>query len=312
MKVSGILISALADVEVLLTSPAGTEVTLFSQICGNVIQFNFGLNDESPFEIDCPPLNGLAYRPQEPLSTFIGENTLGEWTLTVKVVDNAGQGGFLEKWGIEFCASVSANNPFLVNNDTIYLKPLETRPLHNFELAVEDTDNPGNELQFTIADETDHGYLSKNGVKLELGDHFTMTDIHFQEIAYTNTNPDAVSDFFTFVVEDGTGGWLGTPRVVFIIDENATTDVQEPGFASSILVYPNPANDRLNLSFTQPLTTEGMVLVSDVQGRTLSQHKVGQDTQRLELDLAGFADGVYFLTVNTSSGVFAKKFVVSK
>lgn len=303
---------ALADIEVLLTSPQGTEVTLFSQICGNVIKFDFGLNDESPFVIDCPPLNGLAYKPEEPLSTFIGENTLGEWKLTLKVVDNAGQGGFLEKWGIEFCASITPNSPFMVNNDTIYVKPLETRLIHNFELAVEDSDNPGNELQFTIVDETDEGYLSKNGVKLELGDHFTMTDIHLKNITYTNTNPDAVYDFFTFVVEDGTGGWLGTPRMNIVIDENATTGTGEIDFAEGILVAPNPASNRLNVSFTAPLTNDGQLAIADVQGRTLAQQKLASGTQRLELDLSSLTNGVYFLAVNNGEGVFTKKFVVSK
>lgn len=303
---------ALLDIEVSLISPAGTEVLLFSQICGNVSQFNFGLNDESPFVIACPPLNGFAYKSEQPLANFIGENTVGDWTLKLAVVDAAGQGGTLEKWSIEFCASITPNSPFLVHNDTIYVKPLETRLIHNFELAVEDTDNPGNELQFTIADETDFGYVSRNGVQLGIGDHFTMTDIHLQKIAYTNTDPDAVYDFFTFIVEDGTGGWLGTPRLNIVIDENAVTGVEEPGFASSILLFPNPANNLLNVSFLQPVSGEAEAVVTDVQGRLVAQQAIGQDARQLKIGLAGFADGVYFLTVSTPDGVFAKKFVVQK
>ena len=301
---------ALADIEVKLISPAGTEVILFSQICGNVSKFNFGLNDESPFEIECPPLNSQVYKPEEPLANFIGESTLGNWTLQLAVVDPQGEGGTLQNWNLEFCASVSPNHPYLVNDDTIYIKPLETRLIHNYELAVEDTDNPGNELQFTVVDATDHGYVSRDGEPLGIGDHFTMTDIHLQKMTYTNTNPDAVYDFFTFIVEDGTGGWLGTPRVNIVIDENALTSVNNPDVASGIFLFPNPASDRLTVAFQQPLESEGAVIISDVNGRLVSQQNAAQGQQQLHQDLSGFADGIYFLTVRTAGSVFAKKFIV--
>ena len=302
----------LPHIEVKLISPAGTEGLLFSGICGNVSQFNLGLNDEAPFDIQCPPLGTQQFKPQEPLAKFIGESTLGNWTLQVAVINAFGEGGTLQNWKLEFCASVNPKHPFLVKSDTIYVKPLETRLIHNFEVAVEDEDNPGNELQFTVVDETDQGYLSRDGVQLGIGDHFTMTDVHLQKITYTNTNPDAVYDFFTFIVEDGSGGFLGTPRVNIVIDENALTSVGEELEDNGMFLFPNPANDRLTVNFRKPLEGDGLLAISDVNGRLISQQKLGQTQQQFQVELDGFAAGIYFLSVRTADGVFAKKFIVQR
>ncbi len=302
----------LNDLRVSLVSPTGTEVKLFENICGNVSQFNLGLNDESPFDIACPPLNGLAYKPQAALAAFQNQDKIGDWTLKVEVIDNDGQGGTLEKWSLEFCASTSPNSPFMVNNDTIYVKPLDTRYIFNSELAVEDVDNPGSQLQFTIVDGTDFGYISRNGVQLGIGDHFTMTDVHLATIAYTNTDPDAVYDFFTFVVEDGTGGWLGTPRMNIVIDENAVTDVKDNALDNSILLFPNPATNLLNVNFQRPLSGASKAVFFDVQGKMVASQTIQPDVRQLQVALDGFASGAYFITVSTPDGILAKKFIVEK
>jgi subtilisin-like proprotein convertase family protein len=303
----------LKHLRVTLISPSGTSVKLFENICGNVSQFNFGLNDEAAFPIACPPLGGGSYLPQESLEAFDGEQTIGDWTLQLEVIDNAGTGGTLENWSLEFCASISPNNPTIVNTDTIYLKPNETHTIFNHELAAEDSDNPSTELQFTIVDGLEHGYLSRSGVELGIGDHFTMFDVHDQKIAYTNTNPDAVFDFFTFIVEDGTGGWVGTPMLPIVIDENAPVGVEAPDdLAGSIVLAPNPATNLLTVSFLHPLNGIAKANVHDVQGRYVASQNLSADIRQFQVDLTGFVSGVYFLNVVTPEGVVAKKFVVEK
>lgn len=298
--------------EVKIISPSGLEGLLFKDICGNTSVFNLGFNDEAPYEIKCPPSGGQQFKPQEPLAKFIGESTLGNWTLQVTVTDPAGNGGTLQSWKLEFCAAISPNHPFLVNNDTIYVKPLNTRILHNYEIAVEDEDNNGNELQFTVINNTAEGYLSRNGVKLEIGDHFNMTDIHLEKITYTNTNPDAVYDFFTFVVEDGTGGWLGTPKVNIVVDENAVVSAKEIKRENAIFLFPNPANQRLTVNLREPLEGEGLLTVTDLSGRMSLKQNLGNAQQQAQLDLGDFAPGIYFLSVHTASGIFTEKFIVQR
>ncbi len=303
---------ALADIKATLISPQGTEVVLFNQICGNVSQFDLALNDESPFDVQCPPINGISYKPAEPLAAFIGESTLGEWTMRIAVVDPIGAGGAFQEWSLQFCASTTPKGPVMVKNDTLYVKPLESRIIRNFQLAAEDEDNTGSEIKFRIVDVTDAGFISKNGVQLGVNDQFTMTDIHQEKITYTNTNENAVYDFFTFVVEDGTGGWTGTPRFNIVIDENAITSTDEPEFANGILLFPNPASNLLNVTFHQPLNSESLVAVSDLQGRLVSQQRIAASQQQIQVDLDRITNGIYFLTVRSADGVFTKKFVVQK
>jgi subtilisin-like proprotein convertase family protein len=302
----------LNDLQVNLISPSGTTVKLFENICGNVSQFNLGLNDEAAFDIACPPLNGLAYKPQQPLAAFKNEDQIGDWTLQVKVIDSDGQGGTLEKWSLQFCASTTPNGPILVNDDTIYVKPLGIRPIFNTDLAVEDPDNIASELQFTIVDDSKYGYLTKNGVQLGVGDHFTMAEIHAQKMAYTNTNPNEVYDYFTFVVEDGTGGWLGTPKLNIVIDENAVTGVSEEALENTIFLSPNPATNLLNVNFQRPLKGASKALFHDLQGRLVASQDILAGEFHLQTNLDNFTSGIYFITVSTPEGVMAKKFVVQK
>ena len=93
------------DLTVTLTSPTGTVVTLFDQICGNVDNFDVQFDDTAtPGALPCPPTGGGLYQPSGPLATFNGEAPAGTWTLTI--TDNANQdGGTLTAWAIEVCTA---------------------------------------------------------------------------------------------------------------------------------------------------------------------------------------------------------------
>ncbi|MEO1258026.1 MAG: reprolysin-like metallopeptidase [Bacteroidota bacterium] len=303
---------ALADLRVSVVSPEETEVVLFENICGNVSTFNLNLNDESPFDIDCPPLGGFAYRPQEPLAAFNGENTLGNWTLRVEVINTLGAGGSIQGWTIEFCANITPKHPYLVENDTIYVRPDETRVIHNYELWAADEDNAAAELSVMIVDETKHGYIARDGDPLGVGDVFKFTDINSERITYTNTNPDEDYDFFTFTVTDGGGGLFGTPKFNIVITEDAVTDVDEAIQSNEMLLYPNPANDKLNVQFNAPLQNEATLVLTDVQGKVLGQQQIQQQTDLFRIDLEGLSDGVYFMTITSADGVMTEKFIVQQ
>ena len=93
------------DLTVTLTSPTGTVVTLFDQICGNVDNFDVQFDDAAtPGALPCPPTGGGLYQPSGSLATFNGEAPAGTWTLTI--TDNANQdGGTLTAWAIEVCTA---------------------------------------------------------------------------------------------------------------------------------------------------------------------------------------------------------------
>jgi len=89
----------------MLVSPEGTEVMLFEFICDGAQDFDLAFDDVADTQvIDCPPNQGLVYRPLDELSAFIGEETEGNWTLVI--TDNvSGGGGTLESWSLEVCVA---------------------------------------------------------------------------------------------------------------------------------------------------------------------------------------------------------------
>lgn len=98
------------DLTVTLTSPQGTIVNLWSDICNNEDNFNLNFDDAAASAtLPCPPTGGGTYQPSGSLATLNGEDAAGIWTLTI--TDGANQdGGSLTSWGLEICG-VSCTPP---------------------------------------------------------------------------------------------------------------------------------------------------------------------------------------------------------
>ncbi len=91
-----------SDLSARLISPLGTEVELFSNVCGSDEDFNLSFADGGQSEIDCPPTTGLEYAPAELLEAFAGEDANGIWTLELEDSELTG-GGTFESWSLEIC-----------------------------------------------------------------------------------------------------------------------------------------------------------------------------------------------------------------
>jgi subtilisin-like proprotein convertase family protein len=307
--------NAVPDLEMTLKSPAGTEVLLFGDICGNTSIYHVGLDDENPIPIgtDCPPTNGIAYNPFEPLSNFDGENTQGTWELNIDILTNLGDGGFLDTWGLEFCASFEPNGPFLVNNNMAGVQPMSNRRISTSDLLVEDVDNPSYELEYTLLSVPAHGYLTLDGETLEVGDSFDQANIDWADFRYFHTDPTQVGgdmDEFYFIVEDGTGGWLGTPKFTIVVDETVATE--DIDLSTTVDLFPNPARDQINVSFAQQLNGNITLSIIDMQGRLLNTQKEQNLHGNLTIDTNDLIDGIYFMTIQTEGAIFTKKFAVQR
>ena len=92
----------LNDLEFRLTSPAGTSIQLIGNACNNEDDFNLNLDHTGVGAINCPYNDGNTYLPAESFTAFQGENTQGNWTLTINDSAN-GDGGELQSWSIGFC-----------------------------------------------------------------------------------------------------------------------------------------------------------------------------------------------------------------
>ncbi|MFP9098930.1 reprolysin-like metallopeptidase [Flavobacterium sp. RHBU_24] len=93
----------LSDVVATLISPAGTEILLFGDECGDQDDATVTFTDGAA-AMQCggtPALNGT-FAPEEALSTLVGENVNGTWTLQVGDTVS-GDGGAVNNWSLSLC-----------------------------------------------------------------------------------------------------------------------------------------------------------------------------------------------------------------
>ena len=91
-----------------------------------------------------------------------------------------------------------------------------------------------------------------------------------------------------------------------VLEENTSSGVLSVELLEkAVRVYPNPASEVLNVACDYDI--EG-VAVFDVLNRLVEERKVNSKT--LQLPLANYAQGTYFITITTPKGKLNKKFVV--
>lgn len=288
---------------VTLTSPEGTDVILYDQSCFSSDLVNVGFDDEAPNDLVCPPTGQFSYQPAEPLSAFIGENSQGTWTLTVKVFENGfGSSGTINDWAIEFCADGNAAAPNLITNETLFVQPLMGNPITSDLLHISDPEQGPEELTYTIVSAPAHGQLYRVDTPLEVGSTFRQATINALNLTYVNTDADATDDHFDFVVQDGTGGFLPIQRFNIRIDEDAVTSTQElSDELKNFKLYPNPTSNRITIEWEQELTNNQTVRVFNAQGQLMYQNTLAKASNRTEVSMKAWPAGIYFVQLGAQS-----------
>ena len=77
---------------------------------------------------------------------------------------------------------------------------------------------------------------------------------------------------------------------------------------SSFNVYPNPANDYLNIQLDKQPLTSYQVIVSDILGRKLINKT--ENKKLVSIDVKSLNSGTYFLQIIQDGKTTARKFVV--
>jgi len=140
------------DLNVSLTSPAGTSVLLMNKPCNSEDNIFVTLDDESSLtSFVCAPDDGRNYQPYSPLSAFDGENINGTWTLTIEDTYPTDDGGTLNRWALEF--------------DTEYIPDNSTPPVS--EICDNGIDDDGDNL--IDGNDPDCTTCNKNPLDIAIG-----------------------------------------------------------------------------------------------------------------------------------------------
>lgn len=91
---------------------------------------------------------------------------------------------------------------------------------------------------------------------------------------------------------------------------NATANVNDSAFNAGISIYPNPANDVLNISFANAIADDVAVTVYDMQGRLMMSKQIGT-ADASALDISRFANGAYVVNL-VGGGINVSKKIIKQ
>ncbi len=278
-----------SDLTVSLISPLGTEVTLFSGVCGTDDNFKLSFDDQaSSAIIPCPPTSGVTRQPAQPLAAFNGEDKAGVWTLKVKdgFTDD---GGSLTGWGLTFC--VGQPTPF---------------PVKWLTFTGRKNENNTVLLQWSTASEINNDHFeierSSNGIEYNLiGKMNAATGGGEQQYLYNDNKPNYGVNYYRLKQLDKDGKFTYSKIVKVIVSKSGI----------KYLVYPNPTVDK---SIVRILTDMNNVTIrlNDALGKviykkTITVVKAGEE---IEIPVKGFGKGVYVLSINTDNSSHIEKVMV--
>jgi len=122
-----------------------------------------------------------------------------------------------------------------------------------------------------------------------------LNDHYLNTISILNDNP------YVFTAKAGT--YHGRFSVQF---ETVITLGPEEDIAQSIVVFPNPAKNQLNIF--SPYANLDNIEVYDLLGKRLSEN-ISEERKGYTIDLTSLETGVYFVRVTTENGSAVKKIV---
>ena len=143
---------------------------------------------------------------------------------------------------------------------------------------------------------------------------FTLEDAGVQNITATltdNTFTATVNDlvegqtyFYKAYITNEAGTAYGTVETFTLL---GLTDALANQIAVSL--YPNPASDNATLEING-LNQDAKVVISDLQGRILSQDNITAGTTRYTINVSDMTSGVYYIRIITDNVVSTQKLIV--
>jgi hypothetical protein len=124
---------------------------------------------------------------------------------------------------------------------------------------------------------------------------------------FTTTVNDLVEGqtyFYRAYITNEAGTAYGTVETFTLL---GLTDALANQIAVSL--YPNPASDNATLDING-LNQDAKIVISDLQGRILSQDNINAGTTRYTINVSEMASGVYYIRIITNNVVSTQKLIV--
>jgi len=122
--------------------------------------------------------------------------------------------------------------------------------------------------------------------------------------------PTALSGDISVYGANDCGNGIPMAKPIFVSD---CAGIREFSLKSNVTLYPNPVEEKLNLRI-RGTETEILVVVSDVTGNIKYSEKLINLTveSTRQIDISGFAEGLYFIRMSNDNRYYIDKFVVRR
>ena len=99
----------------------------------------------------------------------------------------------------------------------------------------------------------------------------------------------------------------GNSRIRKITNVGQAAGIEQVANSNELNIYPNPASTSLQVSFSGNIESATLVL-TDMLGNTVKQ--LALNSNQVSINVADLSEGVYFLSINTTTGRVTKKIIV--
>jgi len=136
---------------------------------------------------------------------------------------------------------------------------------------------------------------------------------NYEELGLLNLNSDKISAnptsdtpwFFTAITPSQWGVWFSNGDRDLTGLENVIAEDNE------FKIYPNPASNNLTLEIDQKLDVESLTIV-DVQGRLVRTLDLAPATTVVNINVASFENGIYFVRLHSNEKQYNRSFIINK
>ncbi len=94
----------------------------------------------------------------------------------------------------------------------------------------------------------------------------------------------------------------------YVLNRSTSTFAENPSFTKHIVLYPNPANDRLHIHYDN-MNHCRRIIINDLHGRTVYSEDISiADADMKTIHIAGLSNGIYLVSLIFNDAVVVKKF----
>jgi hypothetical protein len=128
-------------------------------------------------------------------------------------------------------------------------------------------------------------------------------------LSYSNTNPDALLDQFSFDIVTTDGQWI--PNEFLNINIGETSNINGPDSHLNFHLFPNPANESITLTVSQQTSSTLRIMIYDVLGNLLKVVETEKTKSHLQqkIDLYGLVPGSYVLLLTDGKSMGRQLFI---